>query len=113
MAQIQHAQQQVQIQTQAEVAQRRQEKEQQRQIRKEKMAEVTTTAKQSLASAIDASFREARTLPRRVDHLLHTVSGEENDILFWFLRIVTVTILVGVLFLMAWLLAQGVLVIIQ
>lgn len=45
---------------------------------------------------IIATTREVVQMPRRIDMVLRVVSGEGNDILFWFLRIATIATVLSV-----------------
>jgi len=58
-------------------------------------------AKEGVVSAMAASAAELKALPGQIDYLLRRMAGEGNDILFWFLRVVTVLLVTGTAFLIA------------
>jgi hypothetical protein len=41
------------------------------------------------------SMREVKNLPARTDGMLRIIAGKDNDIIFWFLRILAVLFVVG------------------
>lgn len=62
---------------------------------REHRAELYSQVGTGMKTGVAATIEELKRLPGRTDRVLRIVAGEGNDIIFWFLRIATVTLTVG------------------
>jgi hypothetical protein len=61
----------------------------------EKLKNAADSKKQFSSFAVLAFINEMKVLPFQIDRALRFIAGEGNDIIFWFLRIVTVLLATG------------------